>query len=73
MELKTTSQVVQTLKISRSNLYMLFSRYPALRPALRRKSGGYQWTEGEIERLLTHLSTHKRGRPQQKSRQPSGA
>lgn len=48
------------LKFTRTNLYMLFNRYPELRPALLPTTGGYQWTEAEIEQVLTHLSTHKR-------------
>jgi hypothetical protein len=67
MDLKKTSQVLQTVEINRTNLYMLFNQYPELRPTLLTEGQGYLWTDAEIERLLAHLSTHKRGRPKKKS------
>ena len=66
MTLKTTKQVAETLRRTRSQLHLLLFRYAELKPAQKDAAGNYLWTEEEIQRVVTHRETHKRGRLRKK-------
>lgn len=67
MDLKTTTQVAQMMGTARSKLIVLLGRHPDLKPVQQLPAGDFLWTEAEIERVIAHRSTHKRGRPKKQS------
>jgi hypothetical protein len=67
MDLKTTRQVAQILKSTRSRLIADIGRYPQLKPVVQLPTRDYLWTDAEIERIKAHRASRKQGRPKKQS------
>jgi hypothetical protein len=65
-KLITTAMVAKELGLKINSLTSLLTRFPHLRPQTKVGSN-YVWTQEEVDRLIAHRASGKKGKPRVKN------